>query len=66
MDNTPDGWHRHKNGGGLVQDTAHVDDSAWVYGNAWVYGDAWVKSPTYIQGSRRDFTNSISRNLSAT
>ena len=26
----PKGWHRHPNGGGLVQDTAYADQSAYV------------------------------------
>ena len=31
-------WHKHVNGGGWVQSTAHVSDSARVSGNAQVYG----------------------------
>ena len=27
---TPEGWHRHSNGGGLVQDTAFVAETAYV------------------------------------
>lgn len=56
---TPDGYHIHFNGGGLVADTATVDDTAFVgpsakvYENAWVYGNAKVdRTPIYIQGSR--------------
>lgn len=55
MTDTPAGWHRHPNGGGLVQDTAYVEDSAWVYGNAQVYGearvygDAWKASPLFAE-----------------
>ena len=37
------GWHRHPNGGGWVQDTAHVDDTAYVGPKAWVYGSAWAE-----------------------
>ena len=60
----PDGFHRHENGNGLVQDTAHVDEFAYVgedalvSGNACVSGDAWEKSPLYIQGVRHALTNS--------
>ena len=53
-------WHRHPNGGGWVQDTAHVDDTAYVgpdaqvsgsarvYGSARVCGSAWVKHPRHV------------------
>ena len=64
MKEIPEGWHKHENGGGLVQDTAYVEKSARVsgdvrvYGNAWVSGDAWVSSPLYIQGTRHALTNS--------
>jgi hypothetical protein len=41
LPDAPLGWHRHPNGGGLVEDTATVDDTAYVgpaarvyYGNA--------------------------------
>ena len=40
--NTPQGWHRHKNGGGLVQDTATVERTAYVGPNAAVSGRAQV------------------------
>ena len=40
----PEGWHRHPNGGGLVQDTAYVADTAYVGRNAQVYGNAKVLS----------------------
>src|SRR5690242_9528515 len=62
--NIPKGWHQHKNGGGLVQDTSLVEDSVYissdarVYGNARVYGDTWESSPLYIQGSKHSVTNS--------
>jgi len=31
------GWHKHSNGGGWVQDTAHVAESAYVGPNAEVF-----------------------------
>ncbi len=48
-----EGWHRHPNGGGWVQDTAHVDPTAYVgpsaevSGSAWVYGTAQVSAGTH-------------------
>jgi hypothetical protein len=50
-------WHRHKNGGGWVSETASVEETVRIYGNAEVsgdarvygharvYGDAWNESP---------------------
>ena len=52
-------WHRHPNGGGWVQDTAHVDDTAYVgpdaqvSGSARVYGSAWVSGSARVYGSAR-------------
>lgn len=37
---TPIGWHRHPNGGGLVQDTASVAPTVYVGKRARVSGDA--------------------------
>ena len=66
----PEGYHFHKNGGGLIQDTAVVDASVYVgpnarvsgdaqvSGNARVSGNAWVSSPLYIQGTKHSMTNS--------
>ena len=59
----PEGFHKHTNGGGTVQDTAHVEESVYVgpdarvFGDARVSGDAWVFSPLYIQGPRHALTN---------
>jgi len=39
-DSPPEGWHRHPNGGGLVQDTATVDETAYVGPRASVFGTA--------------------------
>ena len=52
----PEGWHRHPNGGGLVQDTAYVANTAYVepdakvYGNAKVYGYARVFGNAKVYG----------------
>ena len=50
MNNTPAGFHRHPNGGGLVQDTAHVEASAFVGPNAQVAGDAQVTGNARVAG----------------
>jgi tetrahydrodipicolinate N-succinyltransferase len=56
-------WHRHPNGGGWVQDTAHVDDTAYVgpdaqvSGSARVYGSARVCGSAWVSGSARVFGN---------
>jgi hypothetical protein len=56
-DATAETWHQHPNGGGWVQNTAHVAASAWVAenarvaGNAWVGGDDWTQSP-FTQSGR--------------
>jgi len=64
----PVDWHAHKNGGGWVYKTSHVDATAYLHltaivygnarvsGNARVYGDAWEFSPIYLQGSRHPLT----------
>ena len=49
----PEGWHRHANGGGLVQDTACVDASAHVGPHARVYGSAWVSGSARVYGEAR-------------
>ncbi len=61
-DATAETWHQHKNGGGWVQNTAHVDASAFVdvraqvsgaarvYGAAQVYGDARVYGAAQVYG----------------
>ena len=51
MNNTPAGFHRHPNGGGLVQDTAHVEASAFVGPNAQVAGDAQVTGDAQVAGN---------------
>jgi acyl-[acyl carrier protein]--UDP-N-acetylglucosamine O-acyltransferase len=48
---TPVGWHRHPNGGGLVQDTATVADTAYVGPNAKVSDFAIVLDSAMV----RDF-----------
>ena len=59
MDDERPGWHRHPNGGGWVQDTAHVDDTAYVgpdagvSGSALVSGTAWVSGSAWVYGSAR-------------
>lgn len=45
------GWHRHPNGGGWVEDTAHVADTAYVGPDAEVYGSAWVSGWAQVYGS---------------
>ena len=37
---TLDTWHQHPNGGGWVQNTAHVDEFAYVGKDALVFGNA--------------------------
>ena len=46
-------WHQHKNGGGWVENTAHVDDDARVSGDALVYGDARVSGAAWVSGDAR-------------
>jgi len=64
MKEIPEGYHIHKNGGGLVEDTVTIDETVYigpdaqVSGNAQVSGDAWVSSPLYIQGTKHSLTNS--------
>lgn len=44
------GGHRHPNGGGWVDDAAHVDATAWVGPHAVVRGDARVTGAARIEG----------------
>ena len=44
-------WHQHSNGGGWVQNTAHVDESAHVGDKALVYGDARVSGKARVFGN---------------
>ena len=41
---------KHINGGGLVEDTAHVEDSAYVGPSALVYGQATVSGQALVYG----------------
>ena len=52
-----DGWHKHPNGGGLVQDTACISDYAWISDDAWVYGDARIYGNARIFGDARIYGN---------
>jgi len=45
LPSAPPGWHHHKNGGGLVEDTATVDDTAFVGPDAQVSGGGRGASP---------------------
>ena len=51
----PDGFHKHKNGGGLVANTAYVDDSVFINGNARVSGNAWVSGDARVSGNAQVF-----------
>ena len=42
MRKAPQGWHNHSNGGGLIEDSAHVEVSSYIGENAQVCGDARV------------------------
>lgn len=54
----PRRWHRHPNGGGLVEDTATVAETAYigpdavVSGNARVFGNAVVSGEGLVAASR--------------
>ena len=65
-------WHQHKNGGGWVQNSAHVDDTAFinekaivyclfgrprVSGDARVSGNAWVYGDAWVYGNARVYGN---------
>lgn len=41
---------KHINGGGMVEDTAHVEDSAYVGPSALVYGQATVSGQALLSG----------------
>jgi hypothetical protein len=45
------GWHKHKNGGGWVEDTAVVEASCYVGPNARVYGNAQVSGTARVYGN---------------
>ena len=47
---TLDTWHRHKNGGGWVENSAIVKDSACVSGDALVSGNARVSGDVQVSG----------------
>jgi hypothetical protein len=69
MKKIPKGFHKHKNGGGLVQNTAKVEETAYigehaqvsgvarVSGNAQVSGNAWVFGNAWVYGNARVFGN---------
>ena len=44
---------KHINGGGMVEDTAHVEDSAYVGPSARVSGDAHVSGQAIVSGDAR-------------
>src|SRR5205807_2008296 len=46
-----EGWHNHKNGGGLVQDTAFVEESVHIGKNARVSGNAQVSGNARVSGN---------------
>jgi len=43
--------HKHKNGGGWVANTAHVDETVFISKNAQVYGNARVYNNTRVFGN---------------
>jgi len=47
----PKGFHVHVNGGGLVEDTAHVDDTAYIGPNAKVSGNARLSGNARVSGN---------------
>ncbi len=51
----PEGYHVHKNGGGLVQDTTHVDESVFIGCDAQVSGDARVSGYARVSGDAQVF-----------
>ena len=53
MKEIPKGYHIHKNGGGLVQDTVKIDETVYVGPNAQVYGNARVSSNAWVYGNAR-------------
>ena len=53
----PEGWHRHPNGGGLVQDTAVVADTAFVGAEATVSGNAQVLNNARVYGRAQIYGN---------
>ncbi len=59
--NGPVPAHKHKNGGGWVADTAHVDETVFVGPNAKVYGFAKVYEEAKIYGCSKVFGRAIIR-----
>ncbi|MEO0479024.1 MAG: hypothetical protein AAF196_06045 [Planctomycetota bacterium] len=55
----PAGWHRHPNGGGLVEDTATVDGLAYVGPEAVVRGKAVVSGFSFIGGTAQVFGGAV-------
>jgi len=53
--------NRHKNGGGWVAATAHVDDSVYVARNAQVYGCARVYDKVDIRGRAQVYGSAVIR-----
>ena len=49
--------HKHKNGGGWVADSAHVDDTAYIGHNAQVYGETRVCGHARILDYAKVFEN---------
>ena len=49
----PEGFHFHKNGGGLVADTAHVSATAFIGPKAVVQDQAFVKDHAKLTGNTR-------------
>ena len=45
-----DTWHQHENGGGWVENTAHVDETVYVGPNALVCGNARVGDHARVGG----------------
>ena len=49
--NTPEGFHRHSNGGGLVADSSWVDKSAYVDWDSIVLGNSQVRQSARVSNS---------------
>jgi UDP-3-O-[3-hydroxymyristoyl] glucosamine N-acyltransferase len=48
---TPEGFHRHPNGGGIVADTATVAYTVYVGPNAQVLDNAWLSDTASVSGN---------------
>jgi NDP-sugar pyrophosphorylase family protein len=57
--NGPVPAHKHRNGGGIVADTATVDPTAYVGENARVFGDAIVSDASKILDNSQVFGNAV-------